>query len=342
VYLSKEKITEGQIAKLLCFLGMGVTALVFILLLTEYRALNTTAEQVLTLKEEYRSYVMALKRALREKTRDTDKDEKTDVKKNSIIDENDKDFKSFSAQSEVALAKTDTTFSPLQPLVDSEYPQETFLVVNRDPRYLRAGAVEFAKQYNMDQVLAKMFDTQQWQEQAHKKKVKMVRRRRQGGRKRVIQGTSSRPVVFEEAPRIAKADRDFLFSSPVERSKYWLSSPFGPRKIGKNAWKFHYGIDMACPRGTPVQAAASGIVLESYYHNGFGNCIVILHNHKYKTRYAHLHARYVKAGQEVARGKVIGSVGATGAVRSRGNDASHLHFEVYAYGRRVNPLSVLM
>ena len=328
-YLNKEKITDGQIAKLLCFAGAAITALVFVLLVAQYRALNTTAEQVLVLKEEYRSYVMALKRALREKTRDTEKDEKSDVKKNSIIEENDKDF---------------TQFSPLQPLVDSEYPQETFLVVNRNPRYLRAGAVEFAKQYNMDQVLAKMFDTQQWQQQVQKKKVRVVRRLRRGGQKQVIQGTSSRPIVFEEEPKIAKADHDFLFSSPVERSKYWLSSPFGPRKIGKRVWKFHYGIDMACPRGTPVQAAASGIVVESYLHNGYGNCIVILHNHKYKTRYAHLHARYVKAGQEVARGKVIGSVGATGAVRSRsrGNDASHLHFEVYSYGKRVNPLSVLM
>ena len=180
MYLSKEKITDGHIAKLLCFFGIAVSALVFILLIIEYRALNTTAEQVLTLKEEYRSYVMALKRALREKTRDTEKDEKNDVKKNSIIEENDKDFKSFGSQSEVDLAKQDTLFSSLQPLVDSEYPQETFLVVNRDPRYLRAGAVAFAKQYNMDQVLAKMFDTQQWQEQAQKKKIKMVRRRRQG------------------------------------------------------------------------------------------------------------------------------------------------------------------
>jgi murein DD-endopeptidase MepM/ murein hydrolase activator NlpD len=326
-YLSKEKITDGQIAKLLFFIGAAVTALVFVLLVTEYRALNSTAEQVLVLKEEYRSYVMALKRALREKTRDAEKDDKTDVKKNSIIDDNDKEFIPFSSS---------------QTLVDSEFPQETFLVVNRNPRYLRAGAVEFAKQYNMDQVLAKMFDTQQWQQQVQKKKVRVVRRRRQREKKRIIQGTPSRPVIFEEEPKIAKADRDFLFSSPVERSKYWLSSPFGPRKIGKNAWKFHYGVDMACPRGTPVQAAASGIVVESYFHNGWGNCIVILHNHKYKTRYAHLHARFVKAGQEVVRGKVIGSVGATGSVRSRGKDASHLHFEVYSYGRRVNPLSVLM
>lgn len=316
---------EGQFAKLLCFLGGAVTIAVFVLLIMEYRALNSTAEQVLLLKEEYRSYVMALKRALKERTRDTEKDEKTDVKKNSIVED------------------VDFSFMTAQPLVDSNYPQETFLVVNRDPRYLRAGAVEYAKRYNMDQVLSKMFDTDQWQEQASRKRTRTASRRRtRKGKQRVIQGAPSRAMVFEKEPLIAKADRDFLFSSPIERSKYWLSSPFGPRKVGKHAWKFHYGIDMACPRGTPVHAAASGIVVESYYHSGWGNCIVILHNHKYKTRYAHLHTRHVKAGQEVSRGRLIGLVGSTGAVRSRGNDASHLHFEVYSYGRRVNPLSVLI
>jgi len=325
--LNKEKLSDGQLAKILCFIGAAFAAMVFVLLVAEYRALNSTAEQVLQLKEEYRSYVMALKRALREKTREAEKDEKGEVKKNSIAEENDKE---------------EAAFLSTQPLADSEFPQQTFLVVNRDPRYLRAGAVEFGKKYNMDKVLATMFDTEQWQEQAPRKRAKLARRRARRARQNSIQGAPARAVLFEKEPMIAKADRDFLFSSPIEKSKYWLSSPFGPRRVGKRTWKFHYGVDMACPQGTPVYAAASGIVVESFYHNGWGNCIVILHNHKYKTRYAHLHTRHVKAGQEVSRGKVIGLVGSTGAVRSHGSDASHLHFEVYSYGRRVNPLSVLI
>ncbi len=106
--------------------------------------------------------------------------------------------------------------------------------------------------------------------------------------------------------------------------------------------KYHYGIDMAANKGTPVRAAATGIVLESYWNNGYGNCIIVAHNRKYKTRYAHLNTRRVKIGQKVKRGEVIGTVGDTGLVRKSGKDASHLHFEVYAFGRHINPLTVLV
>lgn len=315
-----------QTIKVSAAIGAGLMILGLLLLGTEYYVLNKTATKVLALKEEYRSYVMALKRALREKTRETAKDEKTDVKKNDIVEEIEGQF---------------PVFCPMGDSVDSECQTSSFMVVNREPQYLKANALAYAKQHNLDAVLTKMFDSQDW-ERATKKKV-VVKHRVKKAKKRPISGSSSRPVVFEEGPKITKADRDFLFSHPIERGKFWLSSPFGPRKIGKNAWKFHYGIDMAAPRGTPVMAAAAGIVVESSHDSkGFGNCIVILHNHKYKTRYAHLNARHVKCGQEVQRGKVIGSVGSTGNVRSRGNDPSHLHFEVYSFGRRVNPLSVLI
>lgn len=323
--MSKQKIYDTKILTVLsCFGGVLIAGLL-IFLAIEYRALNKTAQQVLELKEDYRSYVMALKHAIREKTRENGKDEKSDVKKNSIIEENEGDF----------------LFLPTaKGFVDSEYPQTDFLVVNREPAHLKAGALQHAKRYNLDQVLAKMFDTQEW-ETAQKKRdtVGKVKKRK---KKRQVEGAAVRPVTFEEPVGVSVGERDFLFSWPVERSKFWISSPFGPRRIGKRAWKFHYGVDMAACRGTPVQAAASGIVIESNLHKGFGNCIVIMHNHKYKTRYAHLHARYVKLGEKVTRGKVIGSVGSTGNVRSRGNDASHLHFEVYSFGRRINPMSVLI
>lgn len=98
---------------------------------------------------------------------------------------------------------------------------------------------------------------------------------------------------------------------------------------------------MAANKGTPVKAAAAGIVLESYWNNGYGNCIIVAHNRKYKTRYAHLHKRKVRVGQKVMTGEVIGTVGDTGLIVKKGHDGSHLHFEVYAFGRHINPLSVL-
>ncbi len=324
--MSKEKIYSAQTLKLCGMMGVGFMTLVLLLLGAEYYCLNKTATKVLGLKEEYRSYVMALKRALREKTRETAKDEKSDVKKNAIDEE---------------IVRKNSPFCSTNDWVDSEAQTSSFMVVNREPQYLRDNALAYAKQHDLDKLLTKMFDSQDW-ERASKKKI-VVKQRVKKKKKGPISGSSTRPAVFEEGAKATKVDRDFLFSYPIERSKFWLSSPFGPRKIGKNAWKFHYGVDMAAPRGTPVQAAASGIVIESSHNlKGYGNYVVILHNHKYKTRYAHLHARYVKCGQEVQRGTVIGSVGATGNVVSRSKDGSHLHFEVYSFGRRINPLSVLI
>ena len=98
---------------------------------------------------------------------------------------------------------------------------------------------------------------------------------------------------------------------------------------------------MAACKGTPVKAAASGKVVVAQNLSGYGNCVMLEHNSRYKTRYAHLHRIMVHPGQVVQTGEVIGSVGDTGLVRKSGRDASHLHFEVHQDGRRVNPLGFL-
>lgn len=88
-----------------------------------------------------------------------------------------------------------------------------------------------------------------------------------------------------------------------------------------------YAIDLACPTGTPIKAAADGVVLFAKYgHNGgYGNLIIIKHPNGTTTFYAHLKADgiLVSQGQAVGQGTVIGYVGSTG--RSTG---PHLHFEV--------------
>jgi len=96
---------------------------------------------------------------------------------------------------------------------------------------------------------------------------------------------------------------------------------------------------MASLKGTPVCAAYTGIVVEARYAKGYGNTIVIAHSRKYRTRYAHLSKILVKVGQKVKRGAMIGRVGDTGYVRSsNGKDASHLHFELIEFGKKINPL----
>ena len=62
---------------------------------------------------------------------------------------------------------------------------------------------------------------------------------------------------------------------------------------------------------------------------------------KYRTRYAHLDKILVKVGKKVSQNQCIGKVGDTGFIRKKGRDGSHLHFEVLAFGKQMNPLYVL-
>ena len=136
--------------------------------------------------------------------------------------------------------------------------------------------------------------------------------------------------------------KNSVLSWPVDSALFWISSYFGPRTI-RGRKGFHWGIDMAAARGTPVFAAADGSVKEAHYASGYGNYILLVHPDGYKTRYAHLSRIRVKRGQRVRSGQLIGNVGATGKVAKSkwGTSASHLHFEVYNKGKRVNPFYFL-
>lgn len=297
----------------LCLIVPGV------LLFIEYRSMKKAARKLLELKEDYRSYSMTLKRLVREKTKENGSESVTDeVKKKTVAPYN------FFEGARIVSSDDDVS--------------EDFSVVNREPDYLKTSALTFAKQFQLDQVLTKMFDTESWEELPTVKLFPAKKKKKK--RQATVSGIPARSRLITEEQRRVK--RDFLFSWPLDRSKFWFSSPFGPRKIGKNKWKFHYGVDLAALKGTPIKSAAAGIVIQSTWHKGYGNCITIVHNRKYKTKYAHLHTRKVKVGQKVRRGQVIGSVGATGFVKKVGKDASHLHFEVYAFGRHINPISVLV
>ena len=112
-----------------------------------------------------------------------------------------------------------------------------------------------------------------------------------------------------------------------------LTSSFGERVDPFNGeGAFHSGIDISVPYGTPVHAAADGIVTFAEIMNGYGNLIDLDHGHGLTTRYGHLSGFAVTDGQHVHRGQVIGYVGATGRATS-----PHLHYEVRIQDVPVNP-----
>jgi len=117
----------------------------------------------------------------------------------------------------------------------------------------------------------------------------------------------------------------------------WLSSTMGRRADPITGGEdFHSGLDIAGERGQPVFATAAGTVTHVGYQGGYGNLIVLDHGFGLETRYGHLLNYSVKVGAHVKRGDVIGHVGNSG--RSTGY---HLHYEVLANGKLLNPLQLL-
>jgi len=118
---------------------------------------------------------------------------------------------------------------------------------------------------------------------------------------------------------------------PVEAQ--WNASSFGWRIdpfTGEQA--MHEGIDFSAPPGTPIRAAAAGIVVAAERHPFYGNMVEIDHGNDLVTRYAHASKLLVKEGALVKRGQKVAEVGSTG--RSTG---PHLHFEVRFKGAAQNP-----
>ena len=122
---------------------------------------------------------------------------------------------------------------------------------------------------------------------------------------------------------------------PVEGG--WYSSNYGWRIDPFNGQRaFHEGIDFIAERGTPIMAAAGGVVVYSDFHPQYGNMIEIDHGNGLITRYAHASKRLAKVGDVVMRGAKIAEVGKTG--RATG---THLHFEVRRRGAPQNPTQFL-
>lgn len=307
-----------------------VMLVISILLITEYHYFKTQSCYLEQLKDEYNQNILILKKIIT--LNDSISSNLSAKKCNQNID--------IDALSEANITQNNDVLETEDPTGIS------FLTVNRQANYLKKSAIDFARYHNLEWAIKKLYEADSWV--AKTMQDKDIVRRKNNNQK---EGMSLRGLLKEPAKDVTQdlekkssnIKRDPIFIWPLDRSQFWLSSIFGPRKKPDGSWGFHSGIDMAAVKGTPVKAAGAGIVKQAESVPGYGNTIVIVHDKKFKTRYAHLDKIGVRVGQKVSKAEYIGNVGETGFVRKskKGTDASHLHFEVEVFGKRVNPFYFL-
>jgi murein DD-endopeptidase MepM/ murein hydrolase activator NlpD len=154
----------------------------------------------------------------------------------------------------------------------------------------------------------------------------------------VNQGRTHRALRFADgyyAPD-GRNMRKALLRTPLEFSR--VSSAFGMRKHPfLQSWRAHQGVDYAAPAGTRVRAVGDGVVEFAGRQGGYGNMVILRHDSRHTTVYAHLKAfgPGVRSGARVVQGATVGQVGQTGWATG-----PHLHYEFRVAGAARNPLSV--
>lgn len=274
-----------------------------VILFMQYQYVKHETDNMLAVKKEYEYYLLMMKKNIKESACQNQPEENIEKKNDEEVSET-----------------------------------ESFLLVNRDPAYLQNSFQEF-----LDDAVEEEDDFQLVSAEDEKKLSLLRKQLAQKTLRKIKKPKKSHKNILKNLRRFVNKtpSRDFTFYWPLELHHFWISSLYGPRKKPNGRVGFHYGVDMAALKGTPVKAAAGGVVVQAQYVPGYGNNILVQHNKNYRTRYAHLNSIGVKVNQRVTAGQKIGTVGDTGFVRKNGHDASHLHFEVYKNGKHVNPLRYL-
>ena len=116
-----------------------------------------------------------------------------------------------------------------------------------------------------------------------------------------------------------------------------ITSKFGPRESpGGIGSRYHQGLDIGCPTGTPIVACEAGTVIAASYSGSMGNYVTIAHSSSLTTTYMHNSSICVSVGQTVSRGQVIALAGSTG-----NSTGPHCHLGVRVNGSYVDPLPYL-
>ena len=142
--------------------------------------------------------------------------------------------------------------------------------------------------------------------------------------------TSLKGAIEDKKSRLAATPSIWPADGEVTSRFGWRNSPFG---YGSS---YHSGLDIADSTGTPIYAAADGVVTMNEWYGGYGNAVMIDHGNGIETLYAHNTTNLVTPGQRVKKGQHIANMGSTG-----NSTGSHLHYEVRINGTAVDPMRFL-
>lgn len=328
----------------------SIMIILMILLFIEYRFFRNQVRQLFILKQQYAQYVDVLNKKV-----NSDVQESSDLIKE--IDDGEEDIaqelyeiaEAMTEESHIIMDEISAAESSDAPDNDDDYVDDSFVVINRHPDYLKQSTLDYIESQELNALMTAI-DIDRWSDytesfETSEDFTKASNKSSVHSASQQKKQISVKPVAVQKKENkvnsVRRPIKECGFIWPIDAHKFWLSSLFGPRKRIDGAWGFHHGIDMAAVKGTAVKAARAGVVEEASFQAGYGNTVVIKHTEIIKTRYAHLHAIRVYVGQKVKQGTIVGTVGETGFIRKKGKDGSHLHFEVYEHGKRINPLHCL-
>lgn len=147
-------------------------------------------------------------------------------------------------------------------------------------------------------------------------------------------------LSFREAADSLATHTARLAATPsIMPTQGWLTSAFSSMRTHPilHIARPHEGIDVTAPMGTPIEAPAAGVVIETGWESGYGNTVSIDHGYGIVTKFAHTSKILVREGQRVSRGQRIALVGSSGLATG-----PHLHYEVHVNGRPVDPLRYVL
>ena len=147
-------------------------------------------------------------------------------------------------------------------------------------------------------------------------------------------------LSFREAADSLATHSARLAATPsIMPTQGWLTSAFSSMREHPilHIARPHEGIDVTAPMGTPIEAPAAGVVIETGWESGYGNTVSIDHGYGIVTKFAHTSKILVREGQRVSRGQRIALVGNSGLATG-----PHLHYEVHVNGRPVDPLRYVL